>query len=86
MNPVLDAAMKRAILAAAIAGAAVFFAIIAQTHDWWVIASATGGAVVATLATRFGVEGYIDSNRAAEGIVNDGDVPEASSKLKVTKV
>lgn len=83
---VLDAATKRALLGAVIVGAITFFAIIAQTHDWWLIASAVGGAVCAQLVTRLGIEGVYDSTRAANGQVSAGDVPEASKKLVVTKV
>lgn len=83
---VLDAATKRAIMGAVIIGAITFFATIATTHDWWIIASAAGGAVCAQLVTRFGIEGVYDSIRAQNGTVNPGDVPEASTKVVVTKV
>jgi len=86
MNPVLDAATKRALLGAVIIGAITFFATIATTHDWWIIASATGGAICAQLAFRLGVEGVYDANRAATGKINPGDVPEASPKTVVTNV
>jgi hypothetical protein len=86
VNPVLDAASKRALIGAFIIGAATFFATIATIHDWWTIASATGAAICAQLIYRFGFEGVYDSNRAANGNVNAGDVPEASPKMVVTKV
>ena len=86
MNPVLDAATKRAIMGATIVGAITLFAVIAQTHDWWLIASAVGGAVCAQLVTRLGIEGAYDSYRSAQGQVNPGDVPEASTKTVVTNV
>ena len=86
MNPVLDAASKRALLGSIVIGAVTFFAVIAQTHDWWLIASAAGGAVCANIVSRFGFEGLYDSSRAASGNVNAGDVPEASPLTVVTKV
>jgi opacity protein-like surface antigen len=73
-------------MGAIIVGAITFFAIISQTHDWWLIASAVGGAVCAQLVSRLGIEGAYDYTRAQDGNANKGDVPVASAKLDVTKV
>ena len=86
MNPVLDAASKRALIGSFVIGAAVFFATIASVHDWWAIASATGAAICSQIIYRFGFEGMYDSSRAANGNVNAGDVPVASPKIEATKV
>ena len=83
---VLDAATKRAIVGAIIVGLLTFFAVLVQTDDWKMIVSIVGTATLTNFAVRAGIEGYVDSQRAINGVVNPGDVPEASSKLTVTKV
>ena len=86
MNPVIDAAFKRALLGAFISAAVVFFATLPATDDYKILASAVGGSFFSYLALRLGVEGVYDSQRAKNGIVNPGDVPEASAKTVVTSV
>lgn len=86
MNPVFDAAAKRALMGAFISAAVVFFSTLPATDDYKVLASAVGGAFFSYLALRLGVEGAYDMQRAKNGQVNPGDVPEASSKVVVTKV
>jgi len=80
---VLDAATKRTILICVIVTVATFFTTIAQTHDWWLIASIVGTTFCSTIVARFGIEGVYDSIRATNGTVSKGDVPEASKKLEV---
>jgi hypothetical protein len=86
MNPVFDAAMKRAFLAAIIVGFSTFFVVLPQTDDWKLLVSSVGAATVGVLASRLGVEGVYDNKRAVEGNMNAGDVPMASAKVDVTKV
>jgi hypothetical protein len=86
MNPVLDAATRRAIMGALIVGLLTFFSILIQTDDWKMIVSIVGTAALTNFAVRAGIEGVYDTHRAIDGDVNKGDVPEASNKLVVTKV
>jgi hypothetical protein len=82
---VIDAATKRAIMGAIIVGLLTFFAILVQTDDWKVIVSVVGTAALTNFAVRAGIEGVYDSQRAINGDVNRGDVPEASPLVVVTK-
>jgi hypothetical protein len=84
MNPVLDAATKRALMGAIILGLLTFFAIMVQTDDWKMIVSVVGTATLTNFAVRAGIEGIYDTQRAINGDVSKGDVPEASNKLVVT--
>jgi hypothetical protein len=84
MNPVFDAAMRRAFLAAIIVGLSTFFVMLPQTDDWKLLVSSVGAATIGVLAARLGVEGVYDNNRAINGNANAGDVPMASAKLDVT--
>ena len=85
-GPIMDAAFKRSLIGAAIAGLGTLFATLPQTDDWKIILSAAGGAAVGVVASRFGVEGMYDSKRAERGDVNAGDVPVASNSVNVVKV
>ncbi len=86
MNPVLDAAFKRALIYAVVAAiAAVGTALYTDQPTRQII----GAAIVAAMPvflTRWGGEGVYDTQRAVNGQVNPGDVPEASNKLEVTRV
>jgi hypothetical protein len=73
-------------MGAAIVGALTFFAILVQTDDWKVIVSVVGTATLTNFAVRAGIEGYVDNQRAINGVVNAGDVPQASPKLEVIKL
>lgn len=84
-NPVFDAAAKRALLAAVIVGFSTFFTLLPQTEDWKILVSGVGAATLGVLASRLGVEGYYDNQRAINGNVKPGDVPMASNKLDVVK-
>ena len=59
-------AIVRSLWQALASGGLAFFTVIAQSHDWWLVASMTGVAVFTVLAGRGGVEGAIDSNRARQ--------------------
>ena len=84
-NPVIDAAFKRALLAALLVGLSTFFVMLPQTDDWKLLVSGVGGAIVGVIISRLGVEGTYDANRAANGNISKGDVPEASPKVEVIK-
>ena len=75
MNPVLDAATKRALMGAIILGLLTFFAIMVQTDDWKMIVSVVGTATLTNFAVRAGIEGIYDTQRAINGDVSKGDVP-----------
>jgi len=85
MNPVLDAATRRALFGASIVGLLTFFAVLVQTDDWKMIVSIVGTATLTNFAVRAGIEGIYDTQRAISGTVAPGDVPEASNKLVVTE-
>jgi hypothetical protein len=85
-NPVFNEAAKRAIFGGFITAMTTFFPLLTQTTDWRMLVSAVGGAFFGYIAIRGATEGWIDSNRAADGRAIAGDVPVASKKLDVTKV
>jgi hypothetical protein len=87
MGPVFDAAFQRGLVIAVITYIAGFasFLLVPDLALRYCFAAAVAPALGA-FATRAGYEGVIDTNRANQGIVNPGDVPEASSKLEVTRV
>jgi hypothetical protein len=84
-GPVIDAAMKRALLGGVLVALSTFFVMLPQTDDWKLLTSAVGGGFVGVLISRLGIEGTYDLNRANAGNVNAGDVPVASDKVNVTK-
>jgi hypothetical protein len=84
-GPVIDAAFKRAVLAALLVGFSTFFALLPQTDDWKLLVSGVGAAVVSVLIARLGIEGTYDLNRANNGNMNAGDVPVASNAVDVVK-
>lgn len=85
-NPVLDAAFKRALIYAVVAFISAFGASWGVSQDLNAGVAAGIAAGCSTFLIRWGGEGGYDANRAANGKVNPGDVPEASSQVVVTKV
>lgn len=62
---VWQVAAIRAIVAAAIAGGLAFFVVWAQTDNVKVLVTAGMTPFLTTLATRFGLEGTVDSRKAS---------------------
>lgn len=83
MNPVADAAFKRAVVGGLLVAIATFFPLLLQTDDWRMLVSIPGSAFVGVLISRGGFEGWYDVQRATGGNLNKGDVAAASPKLEV---
>ena len=83
MSEQFKAAFVRAIWQAFLVGAATFLTTWSQTDDVKTLIIATLTPVVGFLATRFGVEGYYDTQRARTGAVHAGDVTATAAPAGV---
>jgi hypothetical protein len=86
MNPIVDAAMKRAfILAACVFLTSLGGGLMLPDVEFRYLLGSSLVPAVGAFAARVIGEGWYDTNRAASGNVNKGDVAAASPLLTVTR-